>query len=127
MFTKLTFGVLFCRPLPNEMHDLCSEEEERLLDAAHIIADTDDRGEPAISNGLILCTIHHRAYDNHLVGISPDYEVHVSRSLLDDDDGPMLELLKGFHRKPIRLPERRSWQPDRKHLAVHSDEFQDAA
>ena len=32
---------------------------------------------------------------------SPDRQVHVSRRLLDDEDGPMLELLKGFHGRRI--------------------------
>ena len=45
-------------------------------------------------NGLSLCSIHHRAFDQNLVGISPDYKVHVSQRLLEDEDGPMLELLE---------------------------------
>src|SRR5581483_8440934 len=32
-----------------------------------------------------------RAFDQHLIGVSPDYEVRVSRRLLEDDDGPMLD------------------------------------
>ena len=51
---------------------------------AHIIEDRDPRGEPEISNGVSLCSIHHRAFDTDLVGVSPDYEVHVSRRLLDE-------------------------------------------
>lgn len=106
---------------------ICSLKEERLLDAAHIIGDTEDRGEPVVSNGLSLCSIHHRAFDRGLVGISPDYEVHVSRNLLDDDDGPMLELLKGFHRRSILVPERRSHRPDRELLALRFERFEAAA
>ena len=52
---------------------ICRLKETRLLDAAHIIGDADPRGEPAISNGLSLCSIHHRALDEDLIGISPDY------------------------------------------------------
>jgi putative restriction endonuclease len=55
--------------------------------------------------------------------VSPEYTVHVSRRLLDDEDGPMLELLKGFHEKPIVLPARRSWQPDRERLAARFERF----
>ncbi len=106
---------------------ICSLREERLLDAAHIISDADEHGEPVISNGLSLCTIHHRAFDNDLVGISPDYEVHVSRSLLEDEDGPMLDLLKGFHRQPIQLPRRRTWRPDPERLAIRFERFRSAA
>ena len=73
---------------------VCRLKERRLLDAAHIAADVDPQGAPAVSNGLSLCSIHHRAFDQHLVGISPEYRVHVSERLLLDEDGPMLEVLK---------------------------------
>ncbi len=39
---------------------ICSLRERGLLDAAHITADAAARGEPVVSNGLSLCTIHHR-------------------------------------------------------------------
>lgn len=74
-----------------------------------------------MSNGLSLCTIHHRAFDHDLVGVTPDYEVRVARRLLDDEDGPMLELLKQFHRQPIVLPNRYSWRPARERLRPDSN------
>jgi putative restriction endonuclease len=80
-------------------------------------------GEPVVSNGLSLCSIHHRAFDQDLVGISPEYEVHVSRRLLDDEDGPMLELLKTFHRQPIALPARVESRPNRTQLAERFERF----
>src|SRR5439155_23153159 len=76
---------------------ICRLKEGRLLDAAHIAGDLEVQGEPVVRNGLSLCSIHHRAFDQNLVGVSADYEVHVSKRLLDDEDGPMLELLKQFH------------------------------
>jgi putative restriction endonuclease len=87
----------------------------------------DVRGEPVIPNGLSLCSIHHRAFDQDLVGISPDYTVHVSRRLLDEEDGPMLELLKGFHARPIDLPSRQPWHPDRERLAARFERFLSSA
>ncbi|HVN61653.1 MAG TPA: HNH endonuclease [Gaiellaceae bacterium] len=106
---------------------ICRLKEERLLDAAHIVADTEERGEPVVSNGLSLCTIHHRAFDQNLVGVSPDYEVRVARRLLDDEDGPMLEILKGSHGVTIELPRRRAAQPDRERLAVRFERFRNEA
>lgn len=50
-------------------------------------------------------------------------EVHVARRLLEDEDGPMLELLKGFHREPIVLPARAVWRPDREQLAQRFARF----
>jgi putative restriction endonuclease len=104
-------------PAYREQCAVCRLREVRLLDAAHIAPDADERGEPAVSNGLSLCSIHHRAFDHELVGISPDYRVEVSRRLREDEDGPMLELLKGFHGKPIVVPRRPDWRPDRERLA----------
>jgi putative restriction endonuclease len=102
---------------------ICALREERLLDAAHIVADIEDRGQAVVPNGVSLCSIHHRAFDQDLIGISPDYEVHVSRQLMEDDDGPMLDVLKGFNRARIHLPAKRSQRPDRERLAVRFERF----
>jgi putative restriction endonuclease len=105
---------------------VCRLRETRLLDAAHIARDVDPRGAPVITNGLSLCSIHHRAYDEDLVGISPDYRVHVAERLLDDEDGPMLDLLKGCEGTAIELPRRSAWQPDRELLAGRFERFRAA-
>jgi putative restriction endonuclease len=110
-------------PAYDDRCTICRLTEVRLLDAAHIVRDADPAGAAAVRNGLSLCTIHHRAYDQNLVGISPGYGVRVSRRLLEDDDGPMLDLLKGFHGKTIELPRRRSSRPEPERLAVRFDEF----
>lgn len=114
-------------PAYREQCAICRLKEERLLDAAHIVGDAEERGDPIVSNGLSLCTIHHRAFDQDLVGISPDYEVRVARRLLEDEDGPMLEILKGSHGVTIELPTRRASQPDRELLAIRFDRFQSGA
>jgi putative restriction endonuclease len=106
---------------------ICRLKETRLLDAAHIVGDLEAHGEPVISNGLSLCSIHHRAFDQDLVGVSPDYDVFVSRRLLDEEDGPMLELLKAFHGRRIEIPVRRVWRPDRERLARRFDRFTSAS
>jgi putative restriction endonuclease len=102
---------------------ICRLKELRLLDAAHILGDLEEHGEPVISNGLSLCSIHHRAFDQNLVGVSPDYLVHVSRRLREDEDGPMLDLLKGFHEAPLNLPKRGPDRPDRERLDVRFGQF----
>jgi putative restriction endonuclease len=113
-------------PAYRERCTVCRLRETRLLDAAHIARDVDPRGAPVITNGLSLCSIHHRAYDEDLVGISPDYRVHVAARLLDDEDGPMLDLLKGCEGTAIELPHRSAWQPDRELLADRFERFRAA-
>jgi putative restriction endonuclease len=110
-------------PAYREQCAICLLKEVRLLDAAHITGDFEEQGEPAVSNGLAMCSIHHRAFDHDLVGISPDYEVRVSPRLLNDEDGPMLDLLKTFDGGAIYLPRRAEWKPDRERLAVRFDRF----
>lgn len=120
-FTKLGFAHA---SFPyGELCAICRLKEGQLLDAAHIVGDLEEQGDPVVSNGLSLCSIHHRAFDHDLVGITPDYEVRVAKRLLDEEDGPMLELLKGFHRGPIVVPTRASWRPDRDRLEQRYSRF----
>ena len=102
---------------------ICRLRESRLLDAAHIVGDLESGGQPSVSNGLSVCSIHHRAFDHDLVGITPSYKVRVARRLLDEEDGPMLELLKDFHGQPIVTPERRAWRPDPERLSERFARF----
>ena len=102
--------------------------EQRLLDAAHIISDKDERlGQPVVPNGLPLSKIHHAAFDAHLIGIDPDYRLHVSGRLLDQHDGPMLEALKQLNGEMIHLPTRTKDYPDRDRLALRYEQFKVAA
>lgn len=102
---------------------ICRLKELRLLDAAHIVGDVEAHGEPIVSNGISLCSIHHRAFDQHLVGIDANYNVRVSRRLLEEDDGPMLDLLKGFHGLPLSVPRAPALRPDRERLAARYEHF----
>jgi len=87
------------------------------------VADADPAGIAEVRNGLSLCSIHHRAFDHNLVGISPDYDVHIAPRLLDEDDGPMLDLLKGFHGSRIVVPQHVRSRPNRELLARRYEEF----
>lgn len=102
--------------------------EPLLLDAAHIVADKDERlGQPIVTNGLPLSKIHHAAFDAQLIGVDPDYRLHVSERLLVQNDGPMLEALKRLNGESIHLPSRKQDWPDRERLAVRFDRFLTAA
>ena len=101
--------------------------EQRLLDAAHIITDKNERlGQPIVPNGLPLSKIHHAAFDAHLIGLDPDYRLHVSERLLEQHDGPMLEGLKELEGRKLRLPRREMDYPDRNRVAVRFEQFKAA-
>jgi putative restriction endonuclease len=93
---------------------VCRLRRDELLEAAHIVPDADPLGVPSIPNGLALCTLHHAAFDTHLIGIRPDYQVEVRRDVLEEKDGPMLiHGLQGFHGARLLVPRNPSSQPDR--------------
>lgn len=106
---------------------LCALHHEELLDAAHIIPDTEERGNPIVSNGLSLCKIHHAAYDQNIIGISPDFRVHVREDVLREIDGPMLRYgLQEIEGRNLIVPVRKSDRPDRERLEERFKRFREA-
>jgi putative restriction endonuclease len=103
--------------------------EPRLLDAAHIVVDAHEQlGQPIVSNGLPLTKLHHAAFDANLIGIDPDYRIHVADRLLEIHDGPFLELgLKSIAGTLITTPRRRHDWPDRDRLALRFEQYKKAA
>jgi putative restriction endonuclease len=96
----------------------------RLLQAAHIVADSEAEGIAAVRNGIALSTIHHAAFDAHLLGIDPDGKVAVSKRLMQLTDGPILEQgLKGMAGSRIHLPKSKTDWPDRNLLARRFELF----
>lgn len=95
-----------------------------LLEAAHIIPDRDERGKPAVSNGLCLSKLHHAAYDRHLIGIDADGVIHVAEEVMAASDGPVLrDGIQGFNGQRIRLPKQQTDRPNQDFLAERFDGF----
>jgi putative restriction endonuclease len=107
-----------------EQCSLCRLRHRELLDAAHIVADAEDEGDPVVSNGLALCKLHHAAFDSFFLTVRPDYTIEVRRSILDETDGPMLLVgLKQMHDQRIQIPRsRRDW-PDHARLQSRYERF----
>lgn len=98
--------------------------EQRLLDAAHIMPDANEElGHAMVPNGIPLSKIHHAAFDGHLIGIDPDFRIHVADRLLKTKDGELLEVLKRLHHAKLHLPARRRDWPDQERLAIRFDQF----
>lgn len=103
---------------------LCRLRHAELLDAAHIIGDKEDNGEPVIENGLSLCKIHHSAFDNNFIGINPDYIIKVQPELLSETDGPMLQYgIQYLNNRSLILPSDRKEWPDKARLEIRFSEF----
>jgi putative restriction endonuclease len=107
---------------------VCTLRHGRLLEAAHILPDSHERGLAVVSNGMSLCSIHHAAYDRNLLGVTPDFEVRIDANLLAETDGPMLlHGLQEMHGRPITLPSRPADRPDRDGLAWRYERFGSAS
>lgn len=103
---------------------VCELKHGSLLDAAHIVPDSDKLGAPTVNNGLALCKIHHAAYDQHLLGVTPDFEVRIALRLLDEIDGPMLKHgLQEMHGRQLQLPKKRADRPSPDLLAWRYERF----
>ena len=64
---------------------VCDFDVVELLDAAHIVARADN-GVDDPRNGLVLCSLHHRAYDRGFYAIHPK-----SKKIFQSLKGPNLE------------------------------------
>ena len=103
---------------------VCQIRHSPLIDAAHILEDRDERGLPEIPNGLALCKIHHAAYDANILGVSPDYLVHIRSDILAERDGPMLKWgLQEMDKQPLQVPRIPLQQPNREFLAERFEIF----
>lgn len=106
---------------------VCRLRHESLLDAAHILEDRHERGLPEVPNGLALCKIHHTAYDVNILGISPDYRVHIRADILMERDGPMLKWgLQEMDGGLLSAPRDESQKPNRDFLAERFNRFRAA-
>ncbi len=102
----------------------CRFRHPELLDAAHIVPDTEPEGEPIVQNGLALCKLHHAAFDRYFVGVRPDYVVQVRHDLLDEEDGPTLvHGIQALHGNQLILPRNPGFRPDAGRLEHRYEKF----
>jgi putative restriction endonuclease len=106
---------------------ICRLRHSELLEAAHILPDGHPQGLPIVPNGLALCSLHHAAFDAHILGVTPDHEVRVRTDVLEEADGPMLKHgLQGFEGTRLHLPRNSELRPNREFLAERYELFRRA-
>lgn len=97
-----------------------------LLQASHIVGwNIDEANRTNPENGLCLNSLFHKAYDENLIGITPDYEILISEEFFGEQLSRVpestREYIMGFNHKKIILPRR--FLPNRDLLAQHYDFF----
>lgn len=96
-----------------------------LLVGAHIRPDAAG-GIASVRNGICMSTLHHGAFDSHLIGVDADFRIHIAGPLRDQRDGPLLAALRGLDHSRLRLPASRSDWPDRTFLEERFTVFEAA-
>lgn len=108
----------------HEQCALCRLRHEELLDAAHIIPDSEPEGEPVVSNGIALCKLHHAAFDRQFLAVRPDYVIEIRPDILEENDGPMLlHGLKEMHQQRLILPTAKEHRPNPEFLEKRYQRF----
>lgn len=103
---------------------VCDLPHAQLLEASHIIADSEEAGIPEVSNGLALCRLHHTAYDRHLLGIDADRRIHVAtRAKSIETTHLPTGLLKFDGRSLTHVPSSKRLHPDGDRLTKHFQQF----
>jgi putative restriction endonuclease len=106
---------------------MCRLRHVSLLEAAHIIPDRDPHGMPEVPNGLSLCRIHHGAFDVGILGVDPDYQIHLRKDVLEEHDGPMLRHgLQELHGGRILVPRIERHRPNPTYLRARFAKFRAA-
>jgi len=106
----------------------CKLKHVELLDAAHIIPDKDEKGIPSVNNGLSLCKIHHAAFDQQIIGVSPDYQIKVKEDVLKEKDGPMLRHgIQELQNQKLILPRSQNAWPNQELLDIRFQQFRTAS
>ncbi|MBI9113499.1 HNH endonuclease [Sanguibacter suaedae] len=105
---------------------VCRLAHGSLLDAAHVIPDGHEDGVPTVDNGLALCKIHHAAYDQNMLGVTPDLVIEIDAEVLAEIDGPMLKHgIQAMHGRELVVPRRAQDSPDRARLAWRYEQFRE--
>ena len=106
----------------------CRLRHTELLDAAHIIPDTEPEGEPVVPNGLSLCRLHHAAFDRFFLSVRPDLVIEVRPDVLEESDGPTLQhAIQGLHGQHIILPRRAVDHPSIEYISRRYERFLEVA
>jgi len=98
-------------------YDLKIGQSDFALDAAHIKWHVAG-GPGVVSNGLALCTIHHKALDYGALGLADDQTILISSELHGKTF--INEWFLRFKGKPVRAPGRSEWAPDPDQIAWHA-------
>ena len=87
-----------------------------VIEAAHIVPHSHPEGVDEVSNGLALCSLHHRSYDKGLLYVHQDYSIHLNedrlRYLRRIGRSGGLSRYRRLHRDTLILPSEDESRPE---------------
>lgn len=106
---------------PRGEYRICGVQLD-LVQAAHIVPVSYEKGTDHTSNGMALCALHHYAYDRGLVFVDEDYSIELNERKINKlraisrDEG--LQAFTEALRDLILLPPATSDRPHRDYLSI---------
>ncbi|BFM15457.1 HNH endonuclease [Maricurvus nonylphenolicus] len=98
--------------------------QPRLIDAAHIVPDSQVYGKQLVNNGIALSNLHHRAFDRNLLGIDGDYRIHISSEIKEHlPNGFVDKAFLACDKQILNLPSCKDYYPNRESLAEKFERF----
>lgn len=86
------------------------------LEAAHIRWRQAD-GPDDVTNGLALCSLHHKMLDKGAIHVSVEMRLHVAESV--HGSAPHIDRLRDRHGRRIHTPQRQKYTPRPDHVTWH--------
>ena len=95
----------------------------QLLEACHISSWRDDvKNRTNPRNGLCMNPLFHKAFDNFLFTVTPDYKIEISEQMIDGaNDAFFRDYLFSIKENNIIMPEK--FYPDKNLLAIHYEQY----
>ena len=105
----------------------CGTSFQNVLDACHIIpySNSDSRQRLEISNGILLCSNHHKLFDCGQITINQDYTINYFNTQKNEREYSKYDrfMTIDINGKMINTPENNNHKPNKEYLLKHQNSF----
>jgi putative restriction endonuclease len=93
-----------------------------LIEAAHIVPYSNEKGNDDPKNGVCLCVLHHKAYDQGLIFFDEEYNIKINENKIEylekmGKDGGIQKFLKLMFEK-LMLPTSKIYYPSKEYIKI---------
>lgn len=111
----------------NNSCSICGLSIHNVLDACHIIpySKSDSKQRLEISNGILLCSNHHKMFDCGQITINQDCTIKYSNSNKNEDDYSTYDQLMtiDLNGKVISMPDDDNHKPNKEYFLEHQNSY----